>query len=1037
MVRDITLQRNLIDRLNQRDELLDKLSEQVPGVIYQYRLNPDRSSSFPFASDGIRDIYEVTPDQVEEDAAAVFERLHPDDLNAVTEGIYRSAESLQIWDQEYRVVLPERGERVVHGTARPEPLANGSVLWHGYIRDVTERVKLVKRLEESEHNFRTFFETMADMIFIGTGQGEILYTNPAVTAKLGYQPGELNGMHILEVHPPQRRSEAEDIFSAMFRGERSHCPLPLQCKDGTLLPVETRVWFGEWNGEPCIFGISKDRSAEQAALERFERLFDNNPALMALSSLPQSRFVNVNRAFLQTLGYSADQVIGKTAAELQLFVDPQGQKQISARLTSFGRIENVQLQVRAADGTLLHGLFSGEIIDNQSEQVFLTVMVDITQQQRALEHLRESREQFQLAVSGSRDGIWDWNLRTNELYLSPRWKELLGYRDSELVNTFETFVENIHPDDRSGVLKYAQEYLEGKVQQYQIEFRMIHKNGSTVWIMARGEAVRDAEGRAYRMAGSHTDITARKEAEQSIVDARRHAEEASLAKSRFLANMSHEIRTPLNGIIGFTGLLRETGLDRQQQEYSEIVNLSAHSLLQLVNDILDFSKIEAGRMELAPEPVNLADLGEEAVALVRYPADKKKLQLRFEPDANLSNSYRADPVRLRQVVSNLLSNAVKFTETGSVRLFISKTADTVHNGDRIRFAVVDSGIGVSSEQAEHIFDSFAQADPTTTRKYGGTGLGLAISNRLLQMMNSRLQLESTPGKGSKFFFDLELHPAEQSDNSGTGTSGSELPVLTKGCYKVLIAEDEAINLKLAKILIGRNLPEAEIISAGNGREAVELFEQNNPDIILMDIQMPEWDGYRAATEIRKLEENRKSRIPIIALTAGTVKGEADRCREAGMDDYLSKPVSEFMLKQRLAVWLKDVTPSGSGFEQSADAALSFDLSFNMEQLLQYLDGDRSLLHSMLQDARQDWRYKIQQLNEALAASDFHRLKRDAHRFKGSALSMQCPVLAGLCGALEQISGQETDKEYCRSYIQQIAAELDKLFAAWDAYEKGN
>ncbi len=248
----------------------------------------------------------------------------------------------------------------------------------GVSRDITERVKAVTALKESEANFRTFFESISDMIFVGTPDGKILFTNSAVSHKLGYSAEELLSLHILDVHPADKRQEAEAIFTAMFRGERATCPLPLASKDGRWVPVETRVWFGKWNGADCIFGISKDLTAEQEAQQRFERLFRNNPALMALSEVPERHFTDINDAFLVALGYSRGEVIGKTADELNLFVHPNQQALVTEQLRNHDRVAGYELQVRCKDGRLLDGLFSGEIINSQGRQFFLTVMIDIT-----------------------------------------------------------------------------------------------------------------------------------------------------------------------------------------------------------------------------------------------------------------------------------------------------------------------------------------------------------------------------------------------------------------------------------------------------------------------------------------------------------------------------------------------------------------------------------------------------------------------------------------------------------------------------------
>ena len=278
--------------------------------------------------------------------------------------------------------------------------------WLRRVKSSEEKERQEEVLRESEANFRTFFETIGDMIVVATPEGRILFTNKALERKLGYRPEELAGMHVLELHPKEKRREAEEIFAAIFRGERESCPLPLAGRDGKLLPVETRVWFGKWNGRDCIFGISKDLSAEREAQQRFERLFRNNPALMALSTLPQRQFSDVNDTFLKILGYSRDDVLGKTAADLDLFPDHHHQQSdLAEKLLSEGHIDNYELQIRRKDGAILDGLFSGELIISQGRQYFLTVMIDITARKRAEEALHENETLQRLLLTNLPAGV--------------------------------------------------------------------------------------------------------------------------------------------------------------------------------------------------------------------------------------------------------------------------------------------------------------------------------------------------------------------------------------------------------------------------------------------------------------------------------------------------------------------------------------------------------------------------------------------------------------------------------------------------------
>lgn len=404
----------------------------------------------------------------------------------------------------------------------------------------------------------------------------------------------------------------------------------------------------------------------------------------------------------------------------------------------------------------------------------------------------------------------------------------------------------------------------------------------------------------------------KQELEVKIVErnaAKEEAEHASQAKSQFLAQMSHEIRTPLNAIIGYTDQIIETELNEMQRKHLAIVNQSALGLLGIINGILDLSKLEAGKLELIVEHTDLFELCEHAVQMTAYKAGQKNLELKL---TGLDSQYRyvlADDTRLRQVLVNLLTNAVKFTEEGEVELKLEVLGFHENEKSLFRFSVRDTGIGIKPENVEKIFQAFSQEDSSTTRKYGGTGLGLSISNILLSLMGSTLQVDSEPGKGSTFSFDIafQLSDRDAEKNEVAGQSESKIaakkPVSISDTLKVLIAEDNANNMVIAKMLLKKALPNAKILQAGNGAEAVKYFRDEKPDIILMDVQMPEKDGYDATREIRRLETD--ARTPIIAITAGSMRADKERCYEAGMDDFISKPIVNDALTITLGRWIKE------------------------------------------------------------------------------------------------------------------------------------
>ncbi|MFV8328299.1 PAS domain S-box protein [Flavobacterium sp. ZS1P14] len=518
----------------------------------------------------------------------------------------------------------------------------------------------------------------------------------------------------------------------------------------------------------------------------------------------------------------------------------------------------------------------------------------------------ESEEKFRLLANNIPGTVYlsKYDNYATKIYINDEIEKLTGYPKSDFITNRLSFVDLIHPEDKEQTLLQQQEAVQNGNQIHLI-YRILNKNKEIVWVEEFGDAIYK-KGKIAFIEGIFIDITERKQAE-TFIKAKELAEASNKAKSEFLANMSHEIRTPLNGIIGFTDLLMKTNLGRTQEKYMITVNQSAHSLLDIINDILDFSKIEAGKLDLYIEKYDVKEILSQIIDLILYESNQKKLGLELNIALDVPKYFWIDSVRLKQILINLLANAVKFTERGTIKLDVFVVEKQDSSRAKIRFAVADTGRGILEENKTKIFQAFSQEDSSTTRKFGGTGLGLTISNQLLGLMNSRLQLDSTINVGSTFYFDLDLEISDQTPEDtpqiNTLSNKNEIiivPVKKTKKIKIMIVEDNKINMLLLKTILKNLYSNATISEILNGKDAVNQFEILNPDIIFMDVQMPVMNGYEATKEIRMLKAGQH--IPIIAITAGTEKEEKDKCIEAGMNDYISKPIIKGIIEETLSKW---------------------------------------------------------------------------------------------------------------------------------------
>ena len=805
--------------------------------------------------------------------------------------------------QRIEYELPTQDGELRSVEARLSPMPDGQTLY--LTRDLTELrtlrrdVALMEQVLEAE-------VSLAMLVLDGTGPGlPIVYANPAFERLCGRSRGELWGQPWRVALAGARRVDAvaSTLEDAVLRQQPATAVVEHDGEDG--------VRVHEWHISPVresdervthFIAVVRDVTEQVRSQEKLrvsEELYRSVAAAISDGLVVVSldgRTAAVNPAGCRMLGVAADALIGRgppfpfTLLGTDLQPLPAGELPVRQVLLGGAAIVERTLALRRADGTVrwlsvsVHPL---RLHPQQAVYAAVATFRDITETLQAQQELAISEERWKFALEGADAGVWDWDLETNELFLSPRWKEVMGYGEHDVADTAAEWLAQIHPDDRAHVLQTFEGYLRGELPQFNTVGRMRHRDGSWRSVLNRGRIVaRSADGQPRRLVGTLTDITQQLQAEEALRH-RQAAELASRAKSEFLSRMSHEIRTPLNAVLGFAQLLRMAHAGPPQDAYVEHILRAGQHLLALVNDVLDLQRVEEGRLALTLKPLALDRAGREAIELLTPQARAQGVQLVDRLAAPVM--VQADEQRLRQVLLNIGSNGIKYNRAGGqVRWSLEQAAP-----GRAALVIEDDGPGLTREQLGRLFQPFERLGKETSG-IEGTGLGLIIARKLTEEMGGSLDVSSRPGMGTRVRIEMPTLAQTATDGGESPADSADSMTLTPAPsdhaddrMRVLYVEDNRINALLFEQAFGV-LPGIELRIAEDGQQALELAGHWTPDVLVLDAHLPGMSGFEALAALRAVPGLQHT--PAYMCSADAMPEDVARAQAAGFAGYWTKPI---------------------------------------------------------------------------------------------------------------------------------------------------
>jgi PAS domain S-box-containing protein len=900
---------------------------------------------------------------------------------------------------------------------------------------ILERARSLEALAEVNERFRSAMVYSANGMAVIGLNGDWLQVNDALCRLLGYSDAELLTMGFQDITHPDDLQRDLDNVASVLNGTADHYQIEKRYrrKDGTYVWVVLAISLvRDLTHAPSYFisqvtDIDSRKKAEQALEETAQRLREANHLLVMSEELASIGHWYLDLATSEVRWsdevfriHGRDIKSGPPSLEEALnYYHPDDSPAVAAIVSK--ALENrtgfsFEFRIVRPDGRVRDISSWGQL--GPEGNALFGLFQDITDQKSAEREQRRLNHRFRLATEAGRVGIWEWVIEEDRFVVDDATRRLFGIGQHALILTARDWIERLHPDDSLRVEKELQACLLSDTP-FDCEYRIVWPSREVRHLHARGSVVEDPATHTRRMVGTYWDATEIRLLSLQLAAEKERAEAANQAKSSFLAAMSHEIRTPMNGVLGMNALLMATELSPHQRRLAEQTHHSAQALLAIIDDILDISKLEAGKVELEDIPFDLPDLVQKVVDLLQIRADGKGITLTSTIDERADGAFRGDPTRLRQILLNLVSNAVKFTDAGTIDIVVSARADLTGHS-RLRLEVRDSGIGISDDVKTTLFQPFEQADRSITRRFGGTGLGLSICKRLVDLMGGDIGVTDRPGGGSVFWVELVMRRTILSESQvPSSSSPAATPILNRS-GRILLAEDNSINIELVTLILEGAGYEVDL--ALDGVEAVRAAADGNFDLILMDMQMPDLDGPSATRRIRATEKGRQ--IPIIAMTANAMKEDRERCLNAGMTDYITKP---FELRRLL-----DAVAQGISNAERSNLAATNGAAW--VDALPIIDGDAvTMLRSFLPEAKfksllgrylKETEAQGPLLEQLAFAESVDEIGREAHKIISSAGTFGARRVQHLAQRLQ--TACRTDQ---RSEIPELVGLLTRASAA--------